>query len=392
MAFQPIETIGLFCARIDHWGDVGVTWRLARALTARGVRVLWWIDDRDAATHFLAPPTTQGASAPPSTPAAPALLTVRCWVRGAPSPADRALLAQTDAVVEAFACGFSPAWLTALADCAPAPTWIVLDHLAFGSWAAAVHGGVSPHPRLPLTARWCVPGFVPGSAGLPREPAEVAALDQWASDLEAVTGWLARHTALPATAFRRVSLFCYPDAPLAGFLTALAADPTPTLLWIPPGEPRAALARHGVVLPEPDPCGPTPPPPVAWPGTPHFWQPLPFLAPEAYDRLLWSSHLNWVRGEDSFVRAQWAGRPFVWSPYRRPDGGHTEFAAAFRAQFAGTWPLADCEADFTNPERWHQALSALPAWQQHCRAWRAQIEPLPVLADSVLGMIGQTVR
>ncbi|MGC8159995.1 elongation factor P maturation arginine rhamnosyltransferase EarP, partial [Salmonella enterica] len=35
---------------------------------------------------------------------------------------------------------------------------------------------------------------------------------------------------------------------------------------------------------------------------------LPFVAQTDYDRLLWSCDLNFVRGEDSFARAQWAGR------------------------------------------------------------------------------------
>ncbi|WZV76330.1 elongation factor P maturation arginine rhamnosyltransferase EarP [Burkholderia pseudomallei] len=32
--------------------------------------------------------------------------------------------------------------------------------------------------------------------------------------------------------------------------------------------------------------------------------------------------MNFVRGEDSFVRAQWARRPFVWQIYPQADDAH----------------------------------------------------------------------
>ena len=42
---------------------------------------------------------------------------------------------------------------------------------------------------------------------------------------------------------------------------------------------------------------------------------LPFVPQAEYDRLLWACDVNIVRGEDSFVRAQWANRPFAWHIY-----------------------------------------------------------------------------
>jgi uncharacterized repeat protein (TIGR03837 family) len=49
---------------------------------------------------------------------------------------------------------------------------------------------------------------------------------------------------------------------------------------------------------------------------------LPWLTQPDFDRLLWASDLNFVRGEDSLVRAIWAGAPFVWQAYRQHDGAH----------------------------------------------------------------------
>ena len=58
---------------------------------------------------------------------------------------------------------------------------------------------------------------------------------------------------------------------------------------------------------------------------------LPFVAQDDYDRLLWCCDLNAVRGEDSFVRAQWAGRPLLWHIYPQEEGAHWDKLEAFLA-------------------------------------------------------------
>jgi uncharacterized repeat protein (TIGR03837 family) len=70
------------------------------------------------------------------------------------------------------------------------------------------------------------------------------------------------------------------------------------------------------------------------PGTGTSWGnltllPLPFLSQHDYDRLLWLCDLNFVRGEDSWVRAIWAGKPLVWQPYRQQESTHLAKLAAF---------------------------------------------------------------
>ena len=49
---------------------------------------------------------------------------------------------------------------------------------------------------------------------------------------------------------------------------------------------------------------------------------LPYLSQVDYDHLLWACDLNFVRGEDSVVRALWAGKPFVWQIYPQDDQAH----------------------------------------------------------------------
>ena len=45
--------------------------------------------------------------------------------------------------------------------------------------------------------------------------------------------------------------------------------------------------------------------------------------------MLWACDFNFVRGEDSLVRAIWAGKPFVWQIYPQDDNAHYAKLEAF---------------------------------------------------------------
>ena len=49
----------LFCRVIDNFGDIGVCWRLAADLGARGQRVRLWVDD-PSALAWMAPAGAPG--------------------------------------------------------------------------------------------------------------------------------------------------------------------------------------------------------------------------------------------------------------------------------------------------------------------------------------------
>ena len=68
---------------------------------------------------------------------------------------------------------------------------------------------------------------------------------------------------------------------------------------------------------------------------------LPMTDQAGYDRLLWSCDVNWVRGEDTFLRAQWAARPFLWHIYPQADEAHLEKLTAFLRLY-GQNLSADC--------------------------------------------------
>ncbi len=331
----------LFCRVVDNHGDAGVCWRLAADLAARGHAVRLRIDDA-AALAWMAPHSLHG-------------LDVRPW------PAEGGTDAPGDVVVEAFGCGLPDAFVAQMAARREPCVWIDLEYLSAEGHAARSHGLASPQSHGPgagLVKWFFFPGFVPETGGLLREPALRA--ERIAFDRPA---WLARRKLSVDPGERVASLFCYEQPMLPRLLDALAAEPTLLLLTPGPAARQAAAAlgptlRRGALRA------------VA----------LPFLPQTEFDRLLWSCDLNFVRGEDSFVRAQWAGAPFVWQAYRQDDGAHRAKVAAFldlhlagapdgpRQDIGALWSAWNA-GDLARPV----VLPALEPWASHCRHWRDRL-------------------
>jgi uncharacterized repeat protein (TIGR03837 family) len=87
---------------------------------------------------------------------------------------------------------------------------------------------------------------------------------------------------------------------------------------------------------------------------------LPFLSQVGYDALLRDSDLNFVRGEDSWVRAIWAGKPFIWQPYFQDENAHIKKLEAFLMLYY---------ADLNEKQS---------AWKAH-QCWAAGCMPFDVL-------------
>ena len=100
---------------------------------------------------------------------------------------------------------------------------------------------------------------------------------------------------------------------LPALLAQLGALPTPTHLLVCAG--RATVAVQNALR-----ATPTGPLRITF---------LPTLTQVDFDHLLWACDLNCVRGEDSVVRALWAGRPLVWQIYPQDDAAHILILDAF---------------------------------------------------------------
>jgi uncharacterized repeat protein (TIGR03837 family) len=334
---MPLMLWDIFCRVIDNHGDIGVAWRLSADLAGRGHSVRLWVDD-SSALSWMAPHGQAGVQL------------VR-WTRPTPD------LTPSDVVVEAFGCYPPQHFVASMAGRARTPVWINLEHLSAESFAQRSHGLPSPVTVAPgeiLSKRFYFPGFTQGTGGLLREPG----LMQARSSFDRVC-WLHELGAVSAIGEQLVSLFCYVNPCLPALLEALSA--TPTLLMVTPGAPAQQVTEL---------LGPT-----LRRGALRVHL-LPYLSQPDYDRLLWACDLNFVRGEDSFVRAQWAAKPFVWQIYPQHDHAHAAKLDAFLCLF-----LAGADNALARPMRqlwlaWNDlgplgvTLPDLMAWQAMCDRWR----------------------
>jgi len=370
-------SLALFCKVVDNYGDIGICWRLARQLQQEhGVAVTLWVDDL-ASFRRICP-----AVAPDAERQQLDGVAVRHWrgQDGAYTPADIA-----DIVIEFFACDIPDGYIAAMAQCTPRPVWLNLEGLTAEEWVEGCHTLPSPHPRLPLTKHFFFPGFTAKTGGLLREAALEQQRAQFQSDPAAMAAFLAQLGLAPAEieAFK-VTLFCYPHAPVRELFDAWQAGAEAVACLVPEGV--AADAVQAFLGTEPVAGA------VATRGALTV-RVLPFVAQPDYDRLLWAGDVNFVRGEDSFVRAQWAGRPFIWHIYPQDDNLHHKKLRAFLQRYAGGLDsLSACSLHWNGaaltpsdwPQLWLSLRAALPDISARAAAWQHEMDGHGDLAANLL--------
>ncbi len=337
----------IFCTVIDNHGDLGVCWRLTRQLRDAGQRVRLWVDDASALA-WMAPTAAQEPG-----------MEVKAWSQ-ASDAATLAALPTADVWVEAFGCEIPPAFVAhAVATGRGQPAWFNLEYLSAEDWVPRMHGLPSPvmsGPAKGWTKTFFYPGFTPDTGGLLRE-ADLADRLQ-AFDRAA---WRQRHAPQLQPGGRLISLFCYEPIALPQLLQQLVG--TADHLLVPPGRPLAAVQQALESLPEHP-----------------RWSALPYTDQNGFDEMLWACDLNFVRGEDSLVRALWAGQPFVWHIYPQHDKAHHAKLQAFLDWLQAPESLRRAHRVWNGIEEGHmptmQAADLQPwaqAVQQACgRLWRQQ--------------------
>lgn len=347
----------LFCRVIDNLGDAGVCWRLARQLADEyGWRVRLWIDDvtplaglRPGIDPALDDQTADGVR-------------ILRW-----SAASRDV-EPSDVVIEAFACDLPSPFIAAMAVRDRQPVWINLEYLSAEDWVRSCHGLASPHASLPLRKYFFFPGFTSGTGGLPRE----------------------REFPLPAPREIEdeltVSLFCYKSLALPRLLDAWADGNESIVCHVADGLPRQQVeewAKREFPVGSMIERGPL------------QLAAAPFVSQSAYDARLAACDLNFVRGEDSFVRAQWAERAFVWQIYPTPEEAHFVKLDAFLRLYAavlpdettrqavvGFWHAWNGHGDIA--ERWPAFRGVLPQLTFLARSWSQKLIQTGNLAENLV--------
>lgn len=342
----------IFCTVVDNFGDIGVTWRLARQLAGEeGRSVTLWVDDLDSFQRI------EPAIDPAQETQVVRGIRIRRWAANFPETEP------ADTVIEAFACRLPEQYVACMAARDAKPAWINLEYLCAEKWVEDSHALPSPHPKLPLTKYFFFPGFNERTGGLLREADLLLRRDAFLADAAAQRAYWTTLGVVPDRGDDvRVSLFCYPNAALGSLLEAWSAGPNPVTCLMPEG-PAAGKAREHMGI------GGT----TAERGklALHI---IPFMRQDDYDKLLWLCDVNFVRGEDSFLRAQWAAKPFVWHIYPQDDDAHWPKLEAFLDLYTGNLDAKTLARVKYAWHHWNRGQDMKTPWRDFA-AGRQVLEP-----------------
>lgn len=301
----------LFCSVVDNFGDIGICWRLARQLqTEHQWQVTLWVDDLVSFQKIC-----HGINPDLATQQQQQVL-IRHWTAVLPelSEADK-----PDLVIEALACTIPSCYLHWMASFTEKPLWLNLEYLSAEDWVHGCHALPSPHPQLPLQKYFFFPGFTPQTGGLLREQGLIDSLTKIGATAELQQQfWCSLGLADAMDYQQKISLFAYSQAAIEPWLNQLAAAEQTTLLLVPRGQ----LATDLIQLFSELKTGRLDKKSLSI-------RILDFMPQPKYDQLLACCDINFVRGEDSVIRAQWAGKPFIWQIYRQDEQAHLIKLEAF---------------------------------------------------------------
>ncbi len=373
---KPGTRWDIFCTVIDNYGDIGITWRLARQLVhEHGLQVRLWVDDLESFRHLrpeirpdLETQTFSGVE-------------IRHWSTPFPDIEPGAV------VIEALACHLPAEFEQAMARKQAKPVWINLEYLSAEDWVQGCHGLPSPHPRLPLVKYFFMPGYVAGTGGVLKERELLPTRDAFQASPHAQDAfWQSIGVPDSKAGEIRISLFSYESAAIASQLACWANGSEPVRCLVPLSKSLGEVSRF---FDEP----------VLSIGMNRnrgnlTVQILPMLDQDGYDQLLWACDCNFVRGEDSFVRAQWAGKPLVWQAYRQQEGAHWPKIEAFLDLYC-----AGLEAEMEQSLRilwrlWNDNGAVGPTWPSFWKyraywirqstAWQARLDGIGDLTSNLV--------
>ena len=364
----------IFCTVIDNYGDIGVCWRLARQLADEyDADIRLWVDNLDSFSH-LCPTIVTDADVQHLEG-----MQIRRWRPDFPT------VDVADIVIEAFACELPASYVEAMAERKIAPIWINLEYLSAEDWVDDSHLLASPHKHHPLKKHFFFPGFTPTTGGLIRERDLLSVRS--AFDESDADKFLAGLGVPPRDGTEiRVSLFCYDNAMLPELLQEWADGPDRIRVLVTPGAPARQVGDWlgEQLLPGTQLCR-----------NKLTVQGLPFLSQSGYDRLLWACDINFVRGEDSFVRALWAQRPFVWQIYPQTENTHLIKLEAFLTRYLQNFPESETVKRFW--QRWNGSGEIGASWRDfvavraslelHTKVWVGQLDRTRNLADNLVRFV-----
>jgi uncharacterized repeat protein (TIGR03837 family) len=369
----------IFCAVIDNFGDIGICWRLCRQLAQQHhIAVRLWVDDL-ASFQRICPQLDIHAQQQQLVG-----VTIARW-------ADNTCWNQiqiADVVIEALACTIPLAYQQQMAQLSIKPLWLNLEYLSAEDWVEGCHALPSPQPHLPLDKYFFFPGFSASTGGLLQESALQQQADAFMQNPQAQHAfWQQLGVDNSASYQQKISLFGYDHPQLTSLLACWQQAPGSTLCVVPEGVLATqlacqypSLAQHGVCVLDN-----------------LTLKILPFVPQDDYDKLLWACDINFVRGEDSIIRAHWAAKPFIWQIYRQAEHAHLDKLQAFMQRYCAQMPPQLVQVlqqfwlawntDSNLADSWRFFAAILPELAEYNQIWRAKLTANGDLASNLVHFV-----
>ena len=250
-------------------------------------------------------------------------------------------------VIQAFSCELPARYLQNLLIAPQKPILINLEYLSAEAWVADFHSKPSPQGHG-LQKYFFFPGFQDNTGGLLLDPIP-SPQSQVPTSLVPIWKQCRADSV-------KISVFSYPGAPIKLWLDSFNQLNAPCDVLLAFGNAELLQLQQ-----------------QSW--TNLNLISMPFIPQDDYDWLLSQCELNIVRGEDSFIRAQLAGKPFIWNIYPQDDGAHEVKLNAFlNLYLRNTAPelkqIIHQAMNWSDPQQW---WSYRAAWESHTKDWRDQI-------------------
>lgn len=369
----------IFCAVIDNFGDIGICWRLSRQLVREHqLAVRLWVDDL-ASFRKICPQID-----PEITLQQCEGVTVQLWS----AHTDWAQIEVAEVVIEALACTIPMPYQQQMAAKPLKPLWLNLEYLSAEDWVESCHALPSPQPHLPLEKYFFFPGFTAATGGLLREEGLLQQAQQFSQSaaLQAEF-WLRLGIADYQQYQQKISLFAYDHPHLQSLLQCWQQDNKTTLCLVPQGVLAEQLQQLFPVLVDAK---------QLTVGNLTLCI-IDFIAQPHYDSLLFACDINFVRGEDSVIRAHWAAKPFIWQIYRQQEAAHLVKLDAFLARYCQYMPNAAAQAlrqfwqawnsDAELGRSWLELSAFLPQISEYNQGWRAKLIANGDLASNLVHFV-----
>lgn len=361
----------VFVRVIDNYGDAGVGWRLSCLLAEYlHMHVRLWIDDTDALNKLVPAPEKQ------------ARITIEAWQGDAMMQQQLSAAADPVLVIETFGCELPPQVLERIRQCRP--LWLNWEYLTAEDWAVGLHAMSSLQPNGLEKYFWFM-GIDADSGGLLRELDYLAEREKFRQQPQLQQAFRQEY-GLPLQHTGQLWLvFAYTSGQWAQWMAMWQEANTPVTLWLAGGQVIESLRAAKLIAPEElqqegDICEL---------GNVTLVR-IPFVPQAAFDRLLWLADAAIVRGEDSFVRALWAGLPFFWHIYRQDDDVHLQKLHSFWFKVMQGWPTELRQAftvlsDDLNGAGAVSSLKREQAWQYLCAHWQSWVKSAAAWSEMLHG-------